>query len=162
MQYAALEEFAKTLNNRVESVQDADVHIVYVEKGSEVTEDFVWIKSNAAKVVAVVENNKFRRFAPKDFIWQDCVSLRSKKDAEQLLAKLNAEEWNGFPTKEEKRKELDERRAAKAEKRAEKDRRRAENAVAKVLEIGLRGDGLTLEVPEGAKNITLKLLAEWN
>jgi hypothetical protein len=60
-------------------MEDADVHMVYIRHGTELTQECKWIKNNATNVVAVVQSNKFKGKAPKDFTWQDCISLKRKQ-----------------------------------------------------------------------------------
>lgn len=162
--------FCKNLTCHTDLPEEADVHVLFVARGAEtnVTEEYEWVRDNARNVVAIVLSNKYRRFAPKELVWQDCVSLKHERDVEKLLGRLNAEEWVPSLTKEEKQQEREakkvEREARKAEKAKIKEAkalRKYEEAVVQLIKSSVGDEGITLQIPEGAKTLNLRLVANW-
>ena len=105
-----LSDFKKSLDQYSPTMEDADVHILYVGPGTELTPEYEWVKDNAKNVVAIVQSNKYRRFAPKDFTWQECISLKRDRDVTEMLQKLNATGWVGSASREDKEKMIEAKR----------------------------------------------------
>lgn len=49
-----LTDFKKSLDQYSSTMEDADVHIVYIGPGTELTPEYEWIKDNAKNVVVIV------------------------------------------------------------------------------------------------------------
>ena len=114
-----------------------------------------------------MSSNKFRRHAPKDFTWQECVSLQRNKDVQEIVERLNSSEWKGSKTLEERAKEREEKRLAREEKKKEKaklktdqDAKKLNRALVKVVDL-LRDQEVTLDVPRGSKKVTMRLVVDW-
>ena len=97
-----------------------------------------------------MESHKYRRFAPKDFTWQECVTLKSKLKTNNLLTRLSADEWIDFPSKEERVKEREEKEELREKKKALRKSKKP-----------IKLDYMTIDVPEGAKKLTLQLLTRF-
>lgn len=159
-----LGDFMKSLNQNSTTVEEADVHVVFIGRGSDLTPEFEWIKENATNVVTLVLSNKFRRFAPKDFTWQECISLKRRKDVENLVSRLNAVEWSGPKSLEECAKEREEKRVTREQRKSERAKNRGykktTKSLAQVLDL-LRQNQVSVDVPEGAKSLSLRLIVDW-
>ena len=162
-----LTDFKKSLDQYSSTMEDADVHIVYVGPGTELTPEYEWIKDNAKNVVVIVQSNKYRRFAPKDFTWQECISLKRDKDVSAMLQKLNATEWIGSVSREDKEKmreakriERDARKLIRTREKLEKNKRKMEKTAMKVMD--LSDSEVVIPVPEGKNNLRIKLILSWD
>ena len=165
-----LREFKNSLKQYSPTIEDADVHIVYVSNGTELTQEYEWIKEHAKNVIAIVQSNKCRKFAPIDFTWQECISLKREKDITEMLRKLNATEWVGSVSIEDKEKlrntKLIERETRKLDRnlvKLERNKRKMEKAAIQVMDLSF-GDGseIVIPVPEGKTNLRMKLLLSWD
>lgn len=163
-------EFSNSINTLV-ALGDADVYVVYITKGTTLTPDFKWVQENSDKIhiVSIVDSNKFRRFAPKDLIWESCVSLKHKREVELLAERLNSDSWSPTRTMEDKKLEREAKLADKEAKKLEKVSKKEakltkkyEDAVYNLLKLHPNGvDGMEVDVPDGRKKLSLKILLEW-
>ncbi len=164
-----LSKFMERLNMKGVAVEDADVHIVFVEQGTEKTPEFEWVMENAENIIALVVSNKNRRFAPKDFVWQDCISLKHDREVDSLISRLEADTWVPLQTKEERKAEREAKKAAREIKKVEKAQHKADKAMRKfqaascqVMQAAVDGSVMEIEVPEGMTKLSLQLIATWS
>ena len=183
-----LSKFQDLLGDVVQAPEEADIHVIHVTNGTELTPDYAWIKDNAHHAIAVVPSNKYRRHAPKDFVWEECISLKRDKDVQTLVSRLNADEWTPIASIEQRGKEREDKKiekerrklekaaekaakkeakkeaknVEKEEKKDEKKQAKHEEKVRKAAISILDGANTTcIPVPEGAKTLKLQLLVSW-
>lgn len=161
--------FTERLSENLTALEDADVHIVYVTQGTEKTPEFEWITENAENVVAVVASKKYRHCAPKDFVWQECISLKHDKEVEELITKLKGDVWTPKQTKEERKVERNAKKAARevaklerAQIKAGKAMRKLQTASIQVMQTAVDGTAMEIEVPEGMTKLSLQLITTWS
>jgi hypothetical protein len=161
-----LSEFRDLLSDVVQAPEEADIHVLYLTNGTELTHDYAWIKDNAQHAIAVVPSNKYRRHAPKDFVWEECISLKHDKDLQTLVSRLNADKWNPSASTAQRGKDREDKKTEKEAKKVEnegkkkdrKDEKKAHKAAISILDAT---NTTCIPVPEGAKTLRLQLLVSW-
>jgi hypothetical protein len=159
--------FINSINQKSDTIENADVHLLYIGPKTELTQEFQWIQQNSKNVVAIILTKKYRKLAPTNLTWQECISLTRQQDVDIMIDKLNAHEWSNSNSRQQRKHQRNQTQILKNYKKAEQEKikyQKNNHQIKKNISniINLSGNSnIDIPVPKGATNIKINLIINW-